>query len=108
MRRVGANTYEKLDVRIVAATNRDLREEVKQGRFRSDLYHRLSVFTLAVPPLRELGDDKLRLLDHYRALYAAKNASQSFEFDAAARAAYPAGAADEAYSAIISQRPCMR
>jgi DNA-binding NtrC family response regulator len=84
--RVGETQTRVSRARIVAATNRDLREEVKQGRFRSDLYHRLSVFTLAVPPLRELGDDRTRLLDYYRALYAAKNASQSFEFDAAARA----------------------
>jgi two-component system nitrogen regulation response regulator GlnG len=84
--RVGETQTRVSRARIVAATNRDLREEVKQGRFRSDLYHRLSVFALAVPPLRELGDDKLRLLDHYRALYAAKSASQSFEFDAPARA----------------------
>jgi two-component system nitrogen regulation response regulator GlnG len=90
--RVGETQTRVSRARIVAATNRDLREEVKQGRFRSDLYHRLSVFALLVPPLREMGDDRTRLLDYYRALYAAKNASQAFEFDAAARArwlAYP-------------------
>jgi two-component system nitrogen regulation response regulator GlnG len=78
--------------RIVAATNRDLREEVRHGRFRSDLYHRLSVFELVVPPLRELGEDKLKLLDHYSALYAAKTGSAAFTFDDAARErwlAYP-------------------
>ena len=63
-----------------------------KGRFRSDLYHRMSVFELVVPPLRELGEDRLKLLDHYRALYAAKAGSRPFELDAAARArwlAYP-------------------
>jgi two-component system nitrogen regulation response regulator GlnG len=90
--RVGETQTRVSRARIVAATNRDLREEVAKGRFRSDLYHRLSVFELVVPPLRELGEDRLRLLDHYRALYAAKAGSQPFELDAAARArwlAYP-------------------
>ncbi len=84
--RVGETQTRISRARIVTATNRDLREEVKQGRFRSDLYHRLSVFALVVPPLREMGEDKTRLLDYYRALYATKNASRAFEFDAAARA----------------------
>ena len=90
--RVGETQTRVSRARIVAATNRDLREEVSKGRFRSDLYHRLSVFELVVPALRELGDDRLKLLDHYRALYAAKAGSQPFELDAAARArwlAYP-------------------
>ncbi len=72
--------------RIVAATNRDLREEVRLGRFRSDLYHRLSVFELVVPPLRDLEGDKLRLLDYYRELYAAKAGTKPFTFDEQARA----------------------
>ncbi|HEY4997856.1 MAG TPA: sigma-54 dependent transcriptional regulator, partial [Usitatibacter sp.] len=84
--RVGETQTRVSRARIVAATNRDLRDEVKHGRFRSDLYHRLSVFELRVPPLRELGDDKLRLLDHYRALYAAKTGGAAFTFDDAARA----------------------
>jgi DNA-binding NtrC family response regulator len=90
--RVGETQTRVSRARIVAATNRSLREEVRAGRFRSDLYHRLSVFALDVPPLRELGEDKLRLLDHYRAVYATKNASGPFELDAGARArwlAYP-------------------
>src|SRR5207245_7989841 len=63
--RVGETQTRVSRARIVAATNRDLREEVKRGRFRSDLYHRLSVFELNVPALRELGDDKVKLLDYY-------------------------------------------
>jgi DNA-binding NtrC family response regulator len=90
--RVGETATRVSRARVVAATNRDLREEVRAGRFRSDLYHRLSVFELKVPPLRELGDDKLKLLDHYRALYATKTGSRAFTFDEAARQrwmAYP-------------------
>ena len=84
--RVGETQTRVSGARVVAATNRDLREEVARGRFRSDLYHRLSVFEVVVPPLRELGDDRLKLLDHYRALYAAKAGSQPFTFDDGARA----------------------
>jgi two-component system nitrogen regulation response regulator GlnG len=84
--RVGETQTRVSRARIVAATNRDLREEVRRGHFRSDLYHRLSVFELAVPPLRDLGEDKLRLLDHYRAAYAAKAGGRTFELDARARA----------------------
>jgi two-component system nitrogen regulation response regulator GlnG len=82
--RVGETQTRVSRARVVAATNRDLRDEIKQGRFRSDLYHRLSVFTLAVPPLRDLADDKLRLLDHYRVLYADKSGCRPFELDAQA------------------------
>ncbi|HUQ29785.1 MAG TPA: sigma-54 dependent transcriptional regulator [Usitatibacter sp.] len=84
--RVGETTTRVSRARVVAATNRDLREEVKAGRFRSDLYHRLSVFELRVPPLRDLGEDKAILLDYYRGLYAAKTGSRAFTFDDAARA----------------------
>jgi len=84
--RVGETQTRHSRARVVTATNRDLREEVRAGRFRSDLYHRLSVFELQVPPLRDLGDDRLKLLDYYRALFAAKTGSKSFSFDDAARA----------------------
>src|SRR3954468_16320387 len=84
--RVGETQTRVSQARVVAATNRDLREEVAHGRFRSDLYHRLSVFEIKVPPLRELGEDKAKLLDHYRSLYAAKSGAQPFSFDERARA----------------------
>ncbi|MEX2334133.1 MAG: sigma-54 dependent transcriptional regulator, partial [Pseudohongiella sp.] len=57
IRPVGSNQEKQLDVRIIAATNRDLDEEVRNGRFREDLYFRLQTFAMHVPPLRERGDD---------------------------------------------------
>jgi DNA-binding NtrC family response regulator len=68
--RVGETQSRVSRARVVAATNRDLRGETKAGRFRVDLYHRLSVFTVQVPPLRDLGEDKLGLLAHFGAFYA--------------------------------------
>ena len=67
---------------MIAATNRDLRNEVKEGRFRADLYHRLSVFTVQVPPLREFGDDKLLLLQHFDQFYAKESNVEPFVLDA--------------------------
>jgi transcriptional regulator with GAF, ATPase, and Fis domain len=57
VRPVGDNTTKKVTVRVIAATNRDLEEEVKSGRFRGDLYYRLAVVKLVVPPLRDRPDD---------------------------------------------------
>ena len=86
--RVGDTQSRHSKARIVAATNRDLRAEVKAGRFRADLYHRLSVFSLLVPPLRDLGDDKFKLMEHFRAQYATKHHTQPFTLDDAARDAW--------------------
>ncbi len=65
VKRVGGNELIRLDLRIVAATNRDLRTEVNQGRFRSDLYYRLNTFRLRIPPLRERRDDIALLVSHF-------------------------------------------
>lgn len=70
--RIGETLARHSSARIVTATNRDPKKEVREGRFRADLYHRLSVFTITIPPLRDLGDDRLRLLEHFRAVYTAQ------------------------------------
>jgi len=63
--RVGGNTTIKVDVRIIAATNKDLTEEVKRGKFRDDLFFRLNVVPIVVPPLREHKEDIPALVDHF-------------------------------------------
>jgi DNA-binding NtrC family response regulator len=86
--RVGESTTRKSNARIVAATNRDLRLAVRNGTFRTDLYHRLSIFSIQVPPLRTLGEDKLLLLDHFRSFYATQAQRPPFQLAADAQAAW--------------------
>src|SRR6266576_1227136 len=63
--RVGGNETIRTDVRLIAATHRDLKTWTEEGKFRSDLYYRLSVFTIHLPPLRERGEDLPMLVQHY-------------------------------------------
>jgi two-component system response regulator HydG len=71
--RLGGTRSLQVDVRIVAATNQDVAEMVKEKRFREDLYYRLNVITVRVPPLRERHEDVRVLAQHYLRVYAAKN-----------------------------------
>ncbi len=76
--RVGETQQRVSQARVIAATNRDLKKEVREGRFRADLYHRLSVFTIGVPPLRDMGSDRFLLLDHFRQRYAQSSSGPAF------------------------------
>ncbi|HUG37543.1 MAG TPA: sigma 54-interacting transcriptional regulator, partial [Candidatus Limnocylindrales bacterium] len=67
VRRLGATRTENLDVWILAATNEDLADAMEKRRFRADLYHRLAVLTLSLPPLRSRGEDVLHLAEHFLA-----------------------------------------
>ena len=74
IKRVGGTGTLGVDVRVIAATNRDLGQQVTSGKFREDLFYRLSVVTLGVPPLRERRDDIVLLATHFLRKYAAANA----------------------------------
>jgi DNA-binding NtrC family response regulator len=94
VRRVGATSVTPIDVRVIAATNRDLRGEVNGARFRSDLYFRLAVLKVALPPLRSRPDDLPALVDHFLVqLGAARHTAEALrapEFQARlAAAAWP-------------------
>jgi DNA-binding NtrC family response regulator len=82
--RVGETQQRVSHARVIAATNRDLRQEIRNGRFRADLYHRLSVFSISVPPLREMGEDKTLLLAHFSRFYAERAELAPFTLDDAA------------------------
>jgi two-component system, NtrC family, response regulator HydG len=78
--RVGGTETLRADVRVVAATNRDIRREVAEGRFREDLFYRLNVIPIHVPPLRERPEDVSRLAHHFLARFSAKNAKSFVGF----------------------------
>ena len=73
---VGSSKTMSVDVRVIAATNRNLEEEVEQGRFREDLFYRLNVFPIRVPPLRERKEDIAMLAEHFLTKFSAKHKRQ--------------------------------
>lgn len=73
--RVGADKDIKVDVRVIAATNKDLRKEIEEGRFREDLYHRLAVILIKVPALNDRRDDIPLLIEHFTKKIAEENGS---------------------------------
>jgi len=84
VRRIGSVHERKVNVRIISATNRDLEKMMREGRFRSDLYFRLRVVTLAMPPLRGGGQDILRLARHYLKCQARRYGKSGLNFTAEA------------------------
>lgn len=85
--RLGSNQLIPLDIRIIAATKADLCEAAKQGKFRADLYYRLNVATLRIPPLRERGDDIVLLFRHFSQTAALRHGLPLRDPDATQRAA---------------------
>lgn len=84
IRRVGGSAPMKVDVRVISATSRDLSLDVGSGRFREDLYFRLNVFCLQLPPLRERVEDIPLLAEHFMKRYGSDNNSQVMRFEPAA------------------------
>jgi two-component system, NtrC family, response regulator HydG len=84
--RVGGNDTIKVDVRVVAATNKNLTEEVRERRFREDLYYRLNVVHVDMPPLRQRGNDVVLLAEHFLRRFARENNRQIDAFSDGARA----------------------
>jgi transcriptional regulator with GAF, ATPase, and Fis domain len=83
--RVGASETISVDVRVIATTNRDLATEVSAGRFREDLYFRLAVVPIVLPPLRGRGNDVLELIDHFLGQAAVKLNRKRVEIESTAR-----------------------
>lgn len=78
--RLGSNTATGIDVRVIASTNKDIETEVKSGNFREDLFFRLNVFPIAVPPLRERKDDIPLLIEHFSGMIASQSAFGRVDF----------------------------
>ncbi|MFA5323173.1 MAG: sigma-54 dependent transcriptional regulator [Smithella sp.] len=83
--RLGSNVNLQVDVRIISATNRDLEEQVKEGTFREDLFYRLKVVTMSLPPLRERREDLGLLINHFIDKFAEENGKQIKGLSAEAR-----------------------
>ena len=84
VRRLGSAREQRVNVRILAATHRSLEKLVREGKFRSDLYFRLRIVQIAVPALRERGDDVLFLANHFLAVQGARYGRPNMSFDASA------------------------
>jgi two-component system, NtrC family, nitrogen regulation response regulator NtrX len=84
IQRVGSERDIKVDARILAATNKDLRKEIEEGRFREDLYHRLAVILIHVPSLNERKEDVPLLAEHFLTMVCADHGIQRKEFDQSA------------------------
>ena len=84
IQRVGADKDIKVNVRVVAATNKDLKKEIAEGRFREDLYHRLAVILIKVPALNDRRDDIPLLIEHFAAKIAEEQGNVQKEFSKAA------------------------
>lgn len=78
---VGGTKTVKVDVRIISATNKDLEEEVQRGRFRDDLYYRINVVPITIPPLRERKEDIPLLAEHFLRIYSEKNKRMIKDFE---------------------------
>jgi two-component system response regulator HydG len=85
IRRVGSNVPIKVDVRVLAATNRDLTPAVEEGRFRQDLYYRIKVVTVKLPPLRDRTEDIPLLIDHFLREFSEKHGKPLLTLDADTR-----------------------
>ncbi|MBS1159175.1 MAG: Response regulator with CheY-like receiver, AAA-type ATPase, and DNA-binding domain [Proteobacteria bacterium] len=84
LRRIGSVREHKVNIRIISATNRDLEKMIREGSFRSDLFFRLRVITLTMPPLRTTGDDILNLANFYLQLHSRRYGKKNLRFSAEA------------------------